>query len=73
MKQLKNELDTGNLNTYPVTVAKLRNLVSDQENKFEIEEMFKAGLEPYILEFLKDKFMHETLVQREAVWYTLNY
>lgn len=68
MKKLREELDRGNLNTYPATVTKIRNLVSESNNKLEIEEMFNAGLEPYLLEFLKDKFIHESLVQKEAIW-----
>lgn len=68
MKKLREELDHGNLNTYPATVTKIRNLVSESNNKLEIEEMFNAGLEPYLLEFLKDKFIHESLVQKEAIW-----
>lgn len=68
MLNLKEALDTGSMYTYGETLTKIRNLVSVEQPAVACECLIEVGLLPYMLEFLKERFYHEHLILKEAIW-----
>lgn len=68
IREIKQELESGNMNSFPSTAQKARVLISVEDNAHIVRAFREEGLISMVAQFLHPDFALEHLLIKEACW-----